>query len=400
MAKSGTAFHYDLDGTLIAESTATGEPLRETIWLGHLPVAMITFDHDGDGVRDPIDNCILDDNPTRLDASGEGYGNRCDGDANGDGSLTKADMTLIQQMNIGSIPADPAVINRGDITGNGSLSSLDLAHLNRHMQAGRTAPGPSGVLGQWSGPELLFIQADHLGTPRVILDQQNRVNWRWDHADPFGASAVDESFSQNGASPPVQRLRSNLRFPGQYYDVETGLHYNYYRDYEPQTGRYVQSDPIGLRGGINTYAYVGGNPTSFLDSHGLVLISPFSAEDIALGGGGGGGAGFSGGTIGRPVAPAIKPGSAGGPTAGQRFPQGVIDAAKAENPGAICVYCRRPAAAPQVDHAIARARGGNATIDNAQLACPHCNPSKGARNCPVNPPPDYVGPWPPPWWEQ
>jgi hypothetical protein len=77
VAKSGTAFHYDLDGTLIAESTSTSEPLRETIWLGHLPVAMITFDHDGDGVRGPIDNCIRDDNPTQMDASGEGYGNRC-----------------------------------------------------------------------------------------------------------------------------------------------------------------------------------------------------------------------------------------------------------------------------------------------------------------------------------
>jgi RHS repeat-associated protein len=95
------------------------------------------------------------------------------------------------------------------------------------------------------------------------------VNWRWDHADPFGASAVDESFSQNGASPPVQRLRSNLRFPGQYYDVETGLHYNYFRDYDPQTGRYIQSDSVGLEGGINTYAYALNRPTSLTDPDGL-----------------------------------------------------------------------------------------------------------------------------------
>ncbi|MFM7066735.1 MAG: HNH endonuclease [Gammaproteobacteria bacterium] len=69
--------------------------------------------------------------------------------------------------------------------------------------------------------------------------------------------------------------------------------------------------------------------------------------------------------------------------------------AKAENPTATSVFCQRHDTATQVDHAIPRARGGNATLDNAQLACPHFNPSKGVGNFPKTPPPGYTGPWPP-----
>src|SRR5574344_1432101 len=64
----------------------------------------------------------------------------------------------------------------------------------------------------------------------------------------------------------------NLRFPGQYYDQETGTHYNFHRDYKPNAGRYVQSDPIGLEGGVNSYNYTYQNPLTYLGTDGWVAI--------------------------------------------------------------------------------------------------------------------------------
>lgn len=98
-------------------------------------------------------------------------------------------------------------------------------------------------------------------------------------------------------------------------------------------------------------------------------------------------------------APAIKPGASGGETAGKAFPKSVRDAALEENPST-CVYCHMETEAPQIDHSVPRSLGGDATIENAQTTCPWCNASKGAREFPVNPPPGYEGPWPPPWWDQ
>ena len=114
-----------------------------------------------------------------------------------------------------------------------------------------------------AGTGLLYVYADHLNTPRTVTTQSNRVLWSW-VSDPFGNGAPITS--NDDAGNPYQY---NLRFPGQYYDAETGLHYNMARYYNPAIGRYTQSDPIGLKGGINTYTYVRNNPIKFIDNWGF-----------------------------------------------------------------------------------------------------------------------------------
>ncbi|MEF8770935.1 RHS repeat-associated core domain-containing protein [Candidatus Accumulibacter contiguus] len=117
------------------------------------------------------------------------------------------------------------------------------------------------------GVKLYYLHHDHLNTPRLVTDEANRVVWRnTPLGEPFGMSLPEEDPDGDG-----QAFTLNLRFPGQYADTESHLNYNYFRDYDPITGRYVQSDPIGLGGGINTYAYVKGNPLKFVDPEGLAF---------------------------------------------------------------------------------------------------------------------------------
>ncbi|MBY0266581.1 MAG: DUF2778 domain-containing protein [Burkholderiales bacterium] len=115
-------------------------------------------------------------------------------------------------------------------------------------------------------PKMYFVHTDHLNTPRLITSDTGQPVWRWDNDDPYGNNAPNENPAGAG------QFICNLRLPGQYFDAELNTHYNYFRDYDPATGRYVQSDPIGLTGGINTYAYVGNNPLLFSDPSGLLCV--------------------------------------------------------------------------------------------------------------------------------
>jgi len=123
---------------------------------------------------------------------------------------------------------------------------------------------PIGIATSGTSSQLYYVEADQLGSPRTVVQPgatttSDTLVWSWDY---FGST-----FGTNAPSP--QTLALNLRFPGQYFDPETGLHYNYFRDYEPATGRYIEFDPIGLGGGPNGYAYVRGAPLSSTDPKGL-----------------------------------------------------------------------------------------------------------------------------------
>ncbi len=141
-----------------------------------------------------------------------------------------------------------------------------------HLGATRSSPAVA-ITVTGSGPTILYLHGDHLGTPRVATNEANVVVWRnLPTGEPFGMALPEEDPDGDGRATVI-----NLRFPGQYFDRETGLHYNYFRDYDPGVGRYVQSDPIGLAGGLNPYAYVDGNPISFSDPNGLrkiILLKP------------------------------------------------------------------------------------------------------------------------------
>jgi RHS repeat-associated protein len=137
-------------------------------------------------------------------------------------------------------------------------------------------PDPADSTG---APLVYFIHTDHLNTPRVVVDREGRQRWSW-MAEPFGTTA--------SLTNPVGLgdFTFNLRFPGQYADEESGLFYNHWRNYDRDTGRYRESDPMGLAGkSFSTYTYGDGNPLSHIDPDGrfffLALLGPSLGAGLA-----------------------------------------------------------------------------------------------------------------------
>jgi RHS repeat-associated protein len=237
---ANTRFIYDDQGRLLGEYSKDGKLIEETIWLDDLPIAVLK--PKGASATSPVSGT-------------------------------------------GNVPTNTQDANNTGTNGNTAPASIPTSKVN---------------------VEVFYVHPDHLGTPRVITASTalaattgtgitsaqtvNKAVWRWD-SDPFGSNATANSAPNENPNTLSQVVGTatlpylfnfDLAFPGQKRDRETGRHYNYFRDYDPQIGRYSESDPIGLRAGLNTFAYVHGNPVVNSDPFGLDFRVCFYA-DAAMG---------------------------------------------------------------------------------------------------------------------
>ena len=226
---SSTSYIYGLNGELLAEIGPGGSVKKEYVYLNNQLLAMLD--------RTPSSNESI------LNA-----------DLDQDGEISVEDL-LIWYFN-----------NRSDtayeVTGDGLAGSDDI---NAVINCGLTQG--SCVASSFT-TEIYYVHNDHLGTPKMLSNSSGQPVWHAT-ATPFGKASVNNDVDGDGIV-----VEFNIRQPGQYYDRESGLYYNYYRYYDPETGRYITSDPIGLNGGINTYAYALNNPLRYTDPNGLCPVCP------------------------------------------------------------------------------------------------------------------------------
>jgi RHS repeat-associated protein len=156
-------------------------------------------------------------------------------------------------------------------------------------------PTPSGPLpiAAITGGAGYAVHTDHLNTPRRLSNASKQAAWQWaysafgDEQPTIGRNRyVDPATTPNAGTTTMADVVFNLRYPGQYFDKESNLHYNYFRSYDSRTGRYSQSDPIGLDGGWNRFVYADGDGINSFDPYGLAACQvtfPNMPIDTGLG---------------------------------------------------------------------------------------------------------------------
>jgi len=290
-------------------------------------------DSDGDGVLDGVEIASGTNPNQRTSFPG-------DGDINGNGGTNVGDLVLLYQFVMGNRIPTATELTHGDMNRDGMLNVADILLLQKQLlqvwlgiegdtvlaeakigrqqvQASTALPvldwliTPVQALPNNSG-FLYYVHNDPLGTPQALTNEAGTVVWTAQY-DPFGKATVNEDPDGDGNSVTL-----NVRFPGQYYDQETGLHYNYFRYYDPSIGRYTRVDPIGLSVGSglvevtdgqvmplssseqllvglnHPYTYVDNNAINFIDPLGLLKFSAGARGSFFFGGAGG----TAGGSVG------------------------------------------------------------------------------------------------------
>lgn len=301
-------FHYDLAGNLLAETDADGHPVREYIYAQNQRIAMITIPAHRKAARLPAD-LIVDSEQDRTFKSGAWQlESRAAGFLGANylvqsvARVTPAPDKASNQRVVWPVSVlesgeyavhvvwtshpDRTPRARYSITHAAGTTHIDLDQRHEggawqmlgrfsfrrgqryEVSVAALAPGnlvADAIKVAWADVQspapatatAYYFHNDLLGTPEMLSDDVQNVVWSADIA-PFGETV--ETATQ---------LRQPLRLQGQYQDPETGLHYNYFREYDPSLGRYIESDPAGLQGGANSYAYVLPNPLRGVDPLGL-----------------------------------------------------------------------------------------------------------------------------------
>ncbi|MGD8843270.1 MAG: RHS repeat-associated core domain-containing protein [Gammaproteobacteria bacterium] len=294
----GTEIHYrySSDGQLLAELDAGGNPLKEYLYLNGQPLAVRanTVIPGGAGTETVVDNDTPGTSATgswTVKTSNKDYGADYRLAAGGTGSSYRWTPSL----SAGTYAVYVWWVSHNSHSDSVPYTLVHNGQSEQYTQNQRTNGGQWVLLGTYDfagdgteylevsdangkasadavkfveqlpptlQAETLYVHNDHLGTPRALTDEAGTTVWRAEY-DPFGEATVDEDPDGDGVL-----VAFSGRFPGQYYDQETGLHYNYLRYYDPATGRYITSDPIGLNGGLNTYLYGDANPLRYIDPTG------------------------------------------------------------------------------------------------------------------------------------
>jgi RHS repeat-associated protein len=287
-------YHYDEAGQLIAVTDASGKYLREYIYNGNQLVSFVTVAYPSIPAISLTSSKATFQGAAALEKIQTGYtGTVGYVHFTGEGqatwpvtitstasysttlrySLTGTDRPLALlidgvQKDTVSFPATTNLNTWGSARVTLSLALTAGNHTLTLKTMGSGGPnidtvGIGAVSGQTAAPvsTLYYVHNDHQGTPQVVTNQAKAVMWMADY-QPFGKLQPGQTNS----------IELYSRFPGQYLDSETGNYYNYFRDYDPSVGRYIESDPIGLEGGINTYAYVEENPFKGIDPYGLKFV--------------------------------------------------------------------------------------------------------------------------------